>query len=196
MPPKARLSRQTILEGAIILTEQEGIDALTAKSLAQQLHCSTQPIFWYYDSLDEVRQDVEQYAQNLVESYLKQTIEGEPPYKAVGINYIRFADEHKHLFRMLYMSDKSGQDILNTEQNLPFIAKALNSQYKADEHTSRRIVKEMWLFAHGIATMLATSTAQFTKQEVSQMLTDVFRGLLANNSCDNINTIPNKGGTQ
>lgn len=185
MPPKARLSKQIILDGAIRVTERDGIDALTAKTLAKELHCSTQPIFWYYDNLDEVRQDVEQYARDLLQSYIRQPLEYVMAYKATGLNYIRFADHHKQLFRMLYMSDKSGQDILNTEQNLPYISQALKSQYNTDEVTSKRIVKEMWLFAHGIATMLATSTAQLTPEEVSQMLSDVFLGLINNSPCNN-----------
>ena len=33
-----------------------------------------------------------------------------PPYKAMGMGYIRFAAEERELFRLLFMRDRSGEE--------------------------------------------------------------------------------------
>ena len=48
MPPKPKVTKQQILEGAVALVREKGAGALTAKALAARLGCSTQPIFWQY----------------------------------------------------------------------------------------------------------------------------------------------------
>ena len=38
---------------------------------------------------------------------------------------------------------------------------------------------EMWIYVHGIATMVATSFLEWDQEMASAMLTDVYHGLLA-----------------
>ena len=37
---------------------------------------------------------------------------------------------------------------------------------------------KMWLFTHGIATLIATSTIKFNEQEISELLSYEFKALL------------------
>ena len=46
MPPKARITKEQVIDAAVEIVRTKGEDALTAKSLAGALKCSTQPIFW------------------------------------------------------------------------------------------------------------------------------------------------------
>ena len=180
MPPKIKVSREMIAKGAFELVKREGISALSAKNLAKQLKCSTQPLFWQYENMDEIRKVVLESADSLFIEYLKSGAEGANPYKAIGINYIRFAKEQKQLFKALFMSDNNGRDVLSSIEQMPFILDALNTQSVMDKECSRIVMREMWLFAHGIATMTATDTAQFEQEDVNRMLSDVFKGLLNN----------------
>lgn len=36
----------------------------------------------------------------------------------------------------------------------------------------------MWTFTHGIATMLATKTCEFSDKQIGEILTDEFRALM------------------
>ena len=58
MPPKPKITKQQILEKALAIVREKGLAALTAKALAETLGCSTQPVFWHYDSMEAVRADV------------------------------------------------------------------------------------------------------------------------------------------
>ena len=44
MPPKARITRDMILDAAFDLVRAEGHEALNVRTLAKRLGCSTQPI--------------------------------------------------------------------------------------------------------------------------------------------------------
>lgn len=180
MPPKIKVSREMIAKEAFELVKRDGIGALSAKNLAKQLKCSTQPLFWQYENMDEIRKVVLESADSLFIEYLRSGAEGVNPYKAIGINYIRFAKEQKQLFKALFMSDNNGRDVLSSIEQIPFILDALNTQSVMDKECSRIVMREMWLFAHGIATMTATDTAQFEQEDVNRMLSDVFKGLLNN----------------
>lgn len=178
MPPKTKVSREMIAQGAFELVRRDGISALSAKNLARELKCSTQPLFWQYGNMEEIRKVVLKGANNLFTEYLKSGAEGANPYKAIGINYIRFAKEQKQLFKALFMSDDKERDVLASIEQMPFILDALNTQSVLNKQCSHIVMREMWLFAHGIATMTATGTAEFDQEDVNRMLSDVFKGLL------------------
>ncbi len=178
MPPKTRISRERIADGAFALVRRDGIDALSAKNLAKELSCSTQPLFWWYANMEEIKSVVLARANSMFEECLKSGDDGANPYKAIGINYIRFAKLEKKLFTALFMSDSGDRDVLSLIEKMPFILDALNKQTSLDKECALKIMREMWLFAHGIATMTATDTAEFSDEEVNAMLTAVFQGVL------------------
>ena len=45
MPPRARISKELILNAALRITCEEGFEAVNARSLAAALGCSTRPLF-------------------------------------------------------------------------------------------------------------------------------------------------------
>lgn len=178
MAPKVKTEKEDILNKAFEIVRREGLGALTAKALAKELKCSTQPIFWWYTNMDEIKELVIRRAKNLFTSYLFNGIEGISLYKSVGMNYIRFAYEEKELFKLLYMSSKVSEDIMSIDANRELILDIIHKQEDIQGEKAEKIYKEMWLFVHGIATMIATDTASFNMDEVNGMLTDVYKGLI------------------
>lgn len=178
MPPRIKTSKQLIADTAFELVQKNGLAALSAKNLAKKLGCSTQPLFWWYENMEEIRDLTLKKAYELFKEYLSLNIEGVNAYKAIGLNYIRFADEQKELFKALFMSENKRGDTLSIINEIPFILEALNTQKTFDDATADTILREMWLFAHGIATMVATDTARFDKDDIDSMLTDMFQGLI------------------
>ena len=55
MPPKVRITKAQILEGAVALVRRCGADALNARELAKQLECSTQPIFSNFENMEQLK---------------------------------------------------------------------------------------------------------------------------------------------
>lgn len=178
MPPKVKITKQEIVAATLSLLREQGEQAMNARSIAAAIGCSTQPIFSNFDSLDELQNAVFAAAYDHYHSFLMREMESGkyPPYKAFGMAYIRFAKEEKQLFRVLFMCDRKGQDLLPSSdysQSVDMIMKA-NGISKEE---AERWHLEMWCFVHGIGTILATSYLSLDPELISSMLTDVYVGL-------------------
>lgn len=179
MPPKIKITKQNILEQALRLVRERGVAALTAKSLAEALNCSTQPIFWQFENMDALKKAIFAEAMAIFGRALRRENDCESRYMSVGLNYIRFAIEERELFRMLFMSDFGKTDLVGAAVEMEYVLSVIEEAEHISGPKAQIIYKDMWLFSHGIAAMLAAETANFTEQEIRGMLSDVCRGLIS-----------------
>ncbi len=178
MPPKVRIEKSDILREALTLVRENGADALNARSLAARLGCSTQPIFCNFTGMGELFSAVIDEAERFYHARTEKEIAegGLPPYKAMGMAYIRFAAEERELFRLLFMRDRAAENIGEGDGEgfwLPTVQRATGLSPEA----ARLFHLEMWAAVHGIAVMLATGYLALDLDLVSRMLTDIYRGL-------------------
>lgn len=180
MPPVNRFTREEMVRAAVELVRRHGAEALTARALANELGCSAKPIFGLFENMEEVRAAVLTEAKRHYEATLAADMaKGEfPPYKASGMAYVRFATEERELFRLLFMCDRSGQTISENREEIASILALLQNQLQIDEDTAYRLHLELWVFVHGLATMLATGYVPWNTEQVSQLLTDAYQALV------------------
>ena len=116
MPPKAKFTREEILDAALAITEKSGIDSVTARELGNYLGSSARPVFTVFDNMDEVKESVRARAKELYGKYAAEGLKEPLAFKGVGLAYIRFAIEKPELFRLLFMqppqSSKDVADVL------------------------------------------------------------------------------------
>ena len=179
MPPKVKTTKEDILNTAFAIVREQGAQALNARTVAAVLGCSTQPVFSNFATMEELKTAVAQEAEALYQTYLRrETDSGEhPPYKAGGMAYIRFAKEEHELFKLLYMCDRSGEDIPSQPHSFTQMTDIVRSHMGMDADTANLFHLEMWAYVHGIAAMFATGFLDLNWDLVSKMLTDVYLGL-------------------
>ena len=177
MPPKVKITKESIVKVAIDMVRSQGTSALNARSLAQALGCSTQPIFSNFDSMDDLKGAVVKEAERIYQAYSDTLVSQSefPTYKASGMAYIRFAKEEKALFRMLLMRDRSKSEQENDEDVIAI--RFIQDKFGLSLDMARLFHLEMWTFVHGIAVMYATSYLDLDDEIVSGMLSDIFEGL-------------------
>ena len=180
MPPKPKVTKKQILDKALSIVREHGIHYLTAKHLADARACSTQPIFWHYENMESLKKDIFDEAMKIFGQALRHANDCNSRYMALGVNYIRFAKEERELFRLLFMSDISKTDIFSTRVEMDYILNVIEESEHITGEDAQVIYRNMWLFTHGIAAMIATGTADFSSGEVRTMLSDVCRGLIMN----------------
>ena len=179
MPPKVTTTKADLLNAAVEIVRKDGADALNARTIAAALGCSTQPIFSNFATMQALKQAVVKRANTLCEDYIQREIKSGiyPAYKATGMAYIRFAKEEKELFRLLYMRDRSAENIPE-ELELGDEMEAMICQNTGlDPETAKLFHLEMWVCVHGIATMFATGFVDLPWELVSKMQTDLYQGL-------------------
>ena len=172
MPPKAKFSKEEIVECALQLVRREGFAALTARTLGEALGTSSRPIFTAYQSMAELQHDVLVAAYALYHQHItKENDTGKyPPYKSSGMAYIRFAMEEKELFKMLFMRERSSEEI-SADLGDPFIIEQILKANDFTREQAEQLYLSMWIYVHGIATMLLTAYFSLTMEEISEQLT-------------------------
>ena len=178
MPPKCRFTREEIIQAALDLTAEKGVGALTARGLAQRLGSSAKPIFGLFANMEEVQQEVVKAANLRYQEYLRQDMSAGryPPYKASGMAYIRFAREQKELFKLLFMRDRTHEEKAAGEE-LEALLSLIRQNMGLSREEAYRFHMEMWIYVHGIATMIATAYLEWDLDFISAALTDAYQGL-------------------
>ncbi len=179
MPPKFMFTREQIIAAALNTVRRAGFSGLTARSLAAELGCSAKPIFGLFRNMEEVQREVLAAAEGLYQSHIARAMaEGKyPPYKASGMAYISFAREERELFRLLFMRDRSGETIVEDRESIRPLLELLEKNLGISEDEANMLHLEMWLYVHGIATMLATAYLEWDEAFISGALTDAYVGL-------------------
>jgi AcrR family transcriptional regulator len=179
MPPKVKITKEAIVQAALAIVRKDGAQALNARTLASQLQCSTQPIFSNFATMEELRLAVMEQADLLYQEYIRQETSRNiyPVYKASGMAYIRFAKEEKELFKLLYMCERSGEELPFHVSSFQRMVDLVHQNTGLSDPNARLFHLETWAYVHGIAAMFATGFLDLEWELVSKMLTDSYQGL-------------------
>ena len=182
MPTKIKISKDMILETAFDIVRKDGMEKLSNRELANKLNCSIRPIYYQFENVEDMQKElykkIEKYFYKFLMDHMVEDI---PKYKQIGINYIKFAKKEKKLFQTLFMSElglapnafiaKAGEDYEAIEKLIK-ISTNLNDDDIKDFHT------KMWIFCHGIATLVANNTVYLTDKQIEQLLSYQFQALM------------------
>ncbi len=183
MPPKAKFTKQEIINASVEIIETTGMESLTARNLGNKLGSSARPIFTVFSGMDEVTAATAAYCDSLYARYVEQGLKAPLPFKGVGESYIRFAGEHPNLFRLLFMKENANvpdmQNVLQgIETSYDKILNSVRESYGLDADTAKKLYMHIWIYTHGVAVLTATKVCAFTEEQISDMLTTVFTSLL------------------
>ena len=173
MARKEIITVQNILDTAFAMTREEGFSNVTARRVAAKAGCSTQPIFRVYKNMDElldaVFQQAEKYFQDYYSLYPRT---GKTPFANLGMAYIKFAREEKHLFELLFVTEnsrkKSMYECLNGDAgNVVYEIHMARMMGCADPGD---MFMKMWIFIHGAACMAMSGDYDLTDRETMELL--------------------------
>jgi len=182
MPPKAEITKEKVLDAVFEIVREQGIEVLTARSIAQKLKCSTQPIYSLYASMEEVKADVYNRAVDFALASIKQYENGKnAPVMNLAIGFLLFARNEKRLFRTLYLSDyrehylKTNDDKLTEETYAAFLQ--LDELSAIEESKAKKTFQQLFAFWLGIGTMINTNTLELDIQEATEMLEEMYQSI-------------------
>ena len=182
MPTKIKISKDMILNAAFDIVRHHGIEKLSNRELANKLKCSIRPIYYQFENVEELQKELYTKIEKYFYKFLLDNMNNEiPKYKQVGINYIKFAKKEKKLFQTLFMSEvgltpnvfvsKEGDDYKEIEKLIKISTNLKDDDIK-DFHT------KMWIFCHGIATLVANNTISLTDNQIEKLLSYEFQALM------------------
>lgn len=182
MPPKAKFTREEMINAALDIVREDGIDGITARELGRRLGSSACPVFTVFENMEEVNREIEKEARVLYKAYVKEGLKQAAAFRGVGTAYVKFAMEEPKLFQLLFMTEKSqpkdiDQTLMMIDESYEEILESVKVPYELTEEEAKRLYHHLWIYTHGIATLCATKVCIFTPEEIQEMLTEIFVGI-------------------
>lgn len=183
MPPKPKFSKEEIINVALKIVSEKGIDALTARELGKSLNSSARPIFTIFSNMEELIDEVKNAAMNKYISY-KENISTDMPYfKQMGMKMVLFGLYEPKLYQLLFMQEfKNTNNFEDLFEHLGTDAEVsvehICKDYQLDIESSKLLFENMWIYTYGIGTLCATKVCKFSEQKLSDLLSNEFNALL------------------
>lgn len=161
MPAKAKVTKEMIIDVAFEIARESGAENINARTVAERLHCSTQPVMYHFSTIDELKKTAYARADQYHSEYLMQ-IEpnGSGAILGIGWNYIRFGIEEPQLFRFLFQSNYfSGAtivELIGADELLPVLLAMQNTIGGSIEQV-KNVFLTVFLFAHGYASFIVNN---------------------------------------
>ncbi len=180
MPPKARITQDMITDAAYELAKESGIEAVNARSIAERLGCSTQPVLYSFATVEDIKRSVYRKADCFHSEYIMQSGGGNPMLD-IGMRYVRFAYEEKNLFRLLFQSDgfegNSLSDLLTADELNPIIG-VFAAEAELSPQEAGAVFRMVFMYVHGYASLLANNSMEYDEASLGGELERVFFGAM------------------
>ena len=183
MPPKAKYTREEIVQKAFEMAREKGIDAVVARELGKALGTSSSPIFTAFKNMEELHREVRKVALKEFESYVSDALNYTPAFKYVGMKMIEFAMREPKLFQLVYMREHDSSQsyamlIDELGDTVRVCIEIMQKEYVLSKEEAEMIFRQVWLHTFGICVLVAGKVCRLTPEEISEMLSMEFKGAL------------------
>lgn len=177
MPPKPIVNKQDILNAAIQLIRENGMESINARNLAKVINCSTKPLFRIYKNMEELKKDILEELNNYYNNFMNSRITGKNKLLSQGISYVEFAKKEKTIFSILFMSKAitgfTLQDIVLSDKN-KFLIQNVKDTTGLSEDKACKLIINMWFYSHGIATQIVSNGIDISLEVVTELISEAF----------------------
>ena len=181
MPPKARISRDKILQAAMEVIRESGFENVNARTVSGKLNCSTQSVMYHFSTMDSLKRAAYAQVDHLHSVYMMQISPDRDPILCIGLNYIRFAVEEPQLFRFLFQSgyaeENSLLEMIDSKELEPVLA-AMQAGAGLRMEKTKEVFLTVALFAHGYASIIANNALEFDEALIAEHLERAWNGAI------------------
>ena len=183
MPPKPKFTRDEIVQAALTIVSEKGVEALTAKELGDALGSSARPIFTVFASMKEVQDAVREAAMRRFESYAEQKLPGMPLFKQIGMQMVLFGAKEPKLYQLLFMQENrcavSFDDVFGElGPTARTCIRLIRETYGLREAEAQLLFENMWIYTFGVGALCATRVCRFSEEKLGQMLSVEFQAMM------------------
>lgn len=182
MPPKAKITKDMVIDAAFEITRISGIETVNARTVAQKLECSTQPVMYHFAKIEDLKRAVYEKTDWFHTEYLMNIEDSQEGIMlGIGLNYIRFAIREPYLFRFLFQSgfavENSLLEMIDSEELKPVLS-AMQGAMGINMEQTKEVFLTIALFAHGYASIIANNSLEYDEKVVAAHLERAYRGAI------------------
>lgn len=180
MPPKAKITKDMVIDAAFEVARETGAENINARTVSKKLNCSTQPVMYHFETIEELKKVVYAKSDQYHTEYLMDVKDcGQETVLGIGLNYIRFAIKEPHLFRFLFQSgyavENSLLEMIDSEELIPVILAMQESMDLSVEKTKEAFLT-IALFVHGYASIIANNSLEYDEKLAAAHLERAYTG--------------------
>ena len=183
MARKKEISRDKILDVAYKMAVKDGIEGLTARSIAKTGHFSTQPLYLEFNNMNDLREQVlKRISNDLRTKTLQQSYTGDALID-LDLSYIEFAQKHVNLVRAMFVDGKFGSKVIS-DTLMDLGTEKFKEQYpdtQYDEDRVHDIVIANWISTTGMAALVVNEIATFNQTQIINVLNAQIHDAMLNN---------------
>lgn len=180
MPARRKINKDDIVNASVEIIREEGMESLNARRIAKELGCSTQPIFYIYSGMEDIKKDaLRKIAKIFDEAMLKSNYD-KPAYKDIGRNYIKFAKEEPIFFKLLFNSEinEGAIEFIQLTGSSEKIFETISNQTGMPKDKVQFFHLKMWLYVNGIANLVSNKTCDFSDDEIDNLLREQYISMI------------------
>lgn len=182
MSKNVTITKEMILASAFDIVREKGLEGISNRELAKKLNCSIRPIYYQFQNVEELYNELYVEIEKYFYKFLMDNMNDDmPKYKQVGINYIKFAKEEKEFFKILFMSEVDlglNNFIAKDMEDFKELSKLIKISTNLNDEDIESFHIKMWIFSHGLATLVASSTINISDKQLKQLLSLEFQALM------------------
>ena len=182
MPPKPRINKQMILDASFEIVREQGHEVINARTIAEKLGCSTQPVMYNFKTIEEIREETYKIADEYHTGFIMpKGDKGYNPLLELGLNYIRFGYEEKNLFRFLFQTNSfDGVNVadLMSDPRLTEMLGMLSAGFKCTADEAKDAFFNLFVSAHGIASLIANNSIEYEEESFRRVLENTYINLM------------------
>ena len=183
MPPKPKFTKEEIVQTALEIVSQKGVEALTAKELGDALGSSARPIFTVFNSMKEVQEEVRAAAMRRFERFAEQRLPDMPLFKQVEMQMVLFGAKEPKLYQLLFMQENrnavSFDDVFGElGPTAETCIGLIREEYGMSVEQAKLLFENVWIYTFGVGALCATRVCHFSEERLGRMLSTEFQAMM------------------
>ena len=180
MSATKRITKNMIVDAALEIFRAEGFESVTSRRIALRLGCSTQPIYFEYKNMDELKDDIiKKVVEQLDELF--SSVSGDSDefvYRSFGLSFLKFVQTDPFVFRQIYIVEgKIGKQV--DDLRMPKVLDILENKYGYKKETAIAINNMAACSLMGMAVFISSGYKKVSENEIIKNLELLFGSVCA-----------------
>ncbi len=176
MGRKVQITREQILEAGLRIIIRDGHSAISIKAVAAELGTSTTPVTWTFESLDNYKKELRQYAKDYMNR--KMTGDGQDAtqdHRKTGNIYVDMAIDEPNLIRYLRSDEtdlqkSGGIGFIFDEKKNVIARKGWAAAMGVTEEQAMHFMQFVTTYTEGVVSLILSGVIRPTKEETHAMI--------------------------
>lgn len=180
--PSKKIDKKQIIDASINLIRN--FVPLSARNIAKELNCSTQPIYYLYKNMKDLENDLYTEVKKIFDNFVNDFLSNKevPRYKAFGLAFVNFAKQERGLYKHLYLDrlteTQNKFQLMVLNDTVSAFKSSLCEQNNLTLEQAKEFHLHMSIYTFGLATMQYFNS-NTSKEDISNALSQEYHALIS-----------------